>query len=93
VSRASRSTTRRLGRSFRHYVDAAGVNDRKRVTPHALRHIFASELLRPGANLRKIQELLAHTPRCAWSEDRVAGREGAVAETYASVTKHVTDVR
>jgi hypothetical protein len=49
-----------LGQVFRHYVDAAGVNERKRVTPHTLRQVFASELLRAGANLRQIQELLGH---------------------------------
>jgi integrase/recombinase XerC len=49
-----------LGQVFRHYVDAAGVNEHKRVTPHTLRHVFASELLRAGANLRQIQELLGH---------------------------------
>jgi hypothetical protein len=38
----------------------AGVNERKRVTPHTLRHVFASELLHAGANLSQIQELLGH---------------------------------
>ena len=47
-----------LGQSSRRYVEASGVGERKRVTPHALRHVFASELLRAGANPRQIQELL-----------------------------------
>jgi len=49
-----------MTQTFLRYARAAGVAAHKRVTPHTLRHVFASELLRAGANLRQIQELLGH---------------------------------
>lgn len=53
-----RLTTRSVERIVKQYATEAGIS--RKVTPHIIRHSFATDLLSNGADLRSVQALLGH---------------------------------
>ncbi len=53
-----RITSRSVERIVKHYATKSGIT--KKVTPHVLRHSFATDLLENGADIRSVQAMLGH---------------------------------
>lgn len=73
-----RLTPRSVQRIIKKYATIAGIT--RKVTPHVIRHSFATDLLQNGADLRSVQALLGHA-------------NIATTQVYTHVTdKHLRDI-
>lgn len=57
--RGGRLSARSVGRLIKKYSLVSGIY--RRISPHTLRHSFATHLLNGGADIREIQEMLGHS--------------------------------
>jgi integrase/recombinase XerC len=58
-SRGGRLSARSIGRIIKRYAIESGLSSD--ISPHSMRHTFATHLLDGGADLRSVQEMLGHS--------------------------------
>ena len=61
TSKDTQVATSHLRRSVKRYARKAGIEEVERVSPHTLRHTFATRLYRETSNIRMVQKALGHS--------------------------------
>jgi site-specific recombinase XerD len=61
TSKGTKVATSHLRRSVKRYAEEADVDEVDRVSPHTLRHTFATRLYRETSNIRMVQKALGHS--------------------------------
>ena len=61
TSKGTQVATSHLRRSVKRYARDAGIEEVDRVSPHTLRHTFATRLYRKTSNIRMVQKALGHS--------------------------------
>jgi len=81
----TRITPTHVERIVRNYARNVGIN--KKVTPHVIRHTFATTLLRNGADIRFIQQILGHSS-VATTQIYTHVNDEALREIYEKAKPH-----
>lgn len=61
TSKETQVATSHLRRSVKRYARKAGIEEVDRVSPHTLRHTFATRLYRSAGKIRLVQKALGHS--------------------------------